>query len=236
MIFLPPAVDNGTYHRFEMNELTLHEDGKSISGWKKSVNSNQSKTILYFGGNAEDVVFINFEAVEYEIKQLISFNYPGYGKSEGKPSQDALYNQAQFIYQQLIEQYQVKSENIIVMGRSLGSSVASYVASRNKVAGLILITPFDSLQSVASNHYKIFPVRWLLKHAFATDQFIAEVTSPVLILAAENDEIIADKNLRNLESRLQQDAKVIRYKNVGHNTIQSHPDYYLDINNFIKTL
>ncbi|MCW9046504.1 MAG: alpha/beta hydrolase [Gammaproteobacteria bacterium] len=218
------------------NEIEFSINNEVLHGWKIDLNKASNKTILYFGGNAEDVVYLNHEAKEFNVRQSITFNYPGYGKSSGKPSQLSLYNNALVVYDLVVKKYQLSADDIIVIGRSLGSSVATYLAANREVSGLILITPFDSIENMASKQYKFFPVKFLLKHPFSTVDYISSVKNPVLMIAAYEDEIIADINLQNLREVAGKQNRFIQYPYVGHNTIQMHESYYKEINNFIEGL
>jgi len=236
LIFFPPQPVKNIYHSVSKNEIEFSINNETLHGWKIDLNAANNKTILYFGGNAEDVVYLNHEAKEFNVRQSFAFNHPGYGKSTGKPSQISLYNNALHIYDLLVKKYQLSSNNIIVVGRSLGSSVATYLAANREVAGLILITPFDSIENIVSKQYKFFPVKLLLKHPFSTIDYIRKVKNPVLMLAAQEDEIIADENLQNLRKVAGKQNRLIQYSNVGHNTIQTHNSYYEEINEFIGSL
>jgi uncharacterized protein len=236
LIFFPPAPDVDVYQMVHQNEIELLINKKKLHGWKINVDPTAKKTLLYFGGNSEDVVGLNFEAKEFSIKQCITFNYSGYGQSKGIPTQESLYSNALEIYDTVSKKYNLKSENIVIFGRSLGSSVATYLAANRESAGVILITPFDSIENIAANHYKFLPVKFILKHRFPTIDYINKIKVPILMLAAEKDEIIADINLQNLDKNTGKNTRLIRYANVGHNTIQTHKDYYAEINEFIGSL
>jgi len=236
LIFFPPLPVDDVYQSVSHNEVRFMIDNEQLHGWRVEGDSAKKKTILYFGGNAEDVVYLNFEAKEFDVRQCITFNHPGYGKSTGKPAQQSLYNNALEIYDLVLREYAVKAEDIIVVGRSLGSSVATYLAANRKVSGLVLITPFDSIKSIASNKYKFFPINYLLKHPFPTVEYIDKVSASVLMLSAVNDEIIADEHLQNLQLVAGVSKRIIRYADVGHNTIQTHHGYYSEINEFITSL
>lgn len=236
LIFFPPAPQEDVYESVSQNEIQISELNKKIHGWDIKVNETKSQTILYFGGNAQDVVYLNFEASEFNVKQLIAINHPGYGKSAGQPTQISIYKNALEVYDWAIKKYQLNPKNIVVMGRSLGSSVATYLAANRQISGLILITPFDSIENIAANQYKYFPIKLLMKHSFPTIDYIGLVTAPTLMLAAERDEIIAEENLANLKQAAGENNRLIRYENVGHNTIQEHNEYYAEINKHIQSL
>ncbi len=236
LIFFPPVAQESTYQKYKNNEIFYLKNKQKTLGWKINNSEGFDKTILYFGGNAEDVIYFNEEAKQYRVKQLITFNYPGYGKSIGTPSQENLYKSALNSYDWIIKKYGLNSQDIIVVGRSLGSSVATYLAANRNVSGLILITPFDSIKSIAQKNYKFVPVSLLMKHPFPTVEYIKKVKIPVLILAAQKDELIPSENLKKLMKQTNNNTKLIEYKNSGHNTIQNDLNYYVDINRFIKSI
>ncbi len=234
LIFFPPQPQDDLYDSVSQNAISFSTSTNQLHGWNIKVNEAQTKTVIYFGGNAQDVVYLNFEAKLFKIKQLIAINHPGYGKSTGKPTQKNFYENALQVYDWALKEYQLKPEDIIVVGRSLGSSVAAYLAAKREVKALILITPFDSIENIAANQYKYFPVRLLMNHAFPTIDYIKQIKVPVLMLAAERDEIIANENLLNLKQAAGDNVKLVIYSNVGHNTIQEAVEYYPEINEFIN--
>ena len=236
LIFFPPLPVDDVYKSVEQNEISYSLNNRKVAGWKINSSAKSDKTILYFGGNAEDVVYMNFEAHEFNVRQVLAFNHPGYGKSSGKASQESLYSNALDVYDKLIKDNHLETQNIVIVGRSLGSSVASFLAANRNNAGLILITPFDSIKNIASSQYKFFPVKYLIRHPFPTVDYIDQIKSPVLMLAAESDEIIATENLNNLKYKAGENNKLVVFPGVGHNTIQTHQQYYMEINNFINTL
>lgn len=232
LIFFPPVPEADLYNSFKQNEISLVSQGKTIAGWKINRESDASKTIIYFGGNAEEVAYLNYEANALKVRQVIAFNHPGYGKSEGRPSQQSLYQNALDVYDYTLKEYKIKPGDIIVIGRSLGSSAAAYLAANREIAGLVLITPFDSIESIAAQRFKYFPIKLILKHSFYTIESIKRVDKRVLILAAEQDEMISDISLNKLGQALGDNSKMVKYSGVGHNTIQTHPAYYDELNRF----
>lgn len=236
MIFLPTSPVDSVYKATQKNEIIFGSQGHEHHGWKINLNSNSKKTIIYFGGNAEDVVYLNYEAENYHAKQIIAFNYPGYGKSQGKASEESFYQSALDVYDHVMETYQLQAEDIIIIGRSIGSSVAAYLGANRNISALILITPFDSVENVAVQHYRFFPVKLLLKHKFLTTDYIVKIKKPILILIAENDEIISKKHSQNLQVISGEQNHIVELSGVGHNTIQSHNDFYNEMNRFINDI
>ncbi len=190
-----------------------------------------SKAILYFGGNAEDVAYnlASFTAA-FPAHSLYLVNYRGYGGSTGEPSESGLLSDAVEVF----DHVHASHPEIAVVGRSLGSGVAVHVASIRDVSRLVLVTPFDSLVNVAREHFRYFPVSWLMRDRYDSAARAASIRAPVLIVMAGADEII---------SRARSDALVAAFEparatvtvldGVGHNGIDAHPQYLESVAEFL---
>ena len=138
-IYFPRQQQNNTVDQIQVNT------DQSVVRLSVS-NPKSTRAILYFGGNAEDV---SLSLPEYA--QTISgvaiymVHYRGYGGSTGSPSEAGLRHDALAIYRHLED----KHSDVLVMGRSLGTSLAIGVAAQFEPKGLLLITPFDSIQAIA---------------------------------------------------------------------------------------
>ncbi len=181
----------------------------------------EKPAILYFGGNAEAV-----ENSIPEFTQMFSdftiylTNYRGYGGSSGKPTEAGLFSDALAIYDRLTAQH----SSLSVIGRSLGSGVASYLAANRKVLKLVLITPYDSISRVAQSHYPVFPVKWLLKDQFDSTRYAPTISSQILVLYAQQDQVIPMGHTKNLLTYLPA-AKSHMKKNATHNDISTNIAY-----------
>jgi hypothetical protein len=179
--------------------------------------------LIYFGGNAEDVsqAMPDFAAA-FPDRAIYLLHYPGYGGSPGTPSEQTIFAEAMALYEQVRKQHQ----NIIVIGRSLGSGVAVHLASLRPVARLVLVTPYDSLQEIAAHHYPYFPIRWLLRDKFESWKYAPQVTAPTRLIVAEDDEVIPRASSDRLRTCFKDGiASYFVIPNVGHNTISQSPDY-----------
>jgi uncharacterized protein len=181
------------------------------------------KALLYFGGNAEDVAYsLPSLSAAFPDHAVYLLNYRGYGGSSGSPSESALFADALALYDKI----RTNHHEIVVVGRSLGSGVAVYLASQRPVARLVLVTPYDSLQDVAARHYPFFPVRWLLLDKFESSKHAKQVTAPTLVVAAEHDEIIPRASTRALVTRFRDGVATLKViPGAGHNTISEKPEY-----------
>ena len=181
------------------------------------------RALIYFGGNAEDVSrSLPSLSAAFPDRAIYLLHYRGYGGSSGAPSEEALFADALTLF----DEVHPKHPDVNVVGRSLGSSVAVYVASLRPVARLVLVTPFDSLQDLAALYYPYFPVRRLLLDKFESSKFAPQVTAPTLIVAAENDEIVPRANTESLQSRFKAGLATLRVvAGTGHNTISNSAEY-----------
>ena len=176
--------------------ITLPVDGGEVLVTARGRSS--PKALIYFGGNAEDVAYSLPElSAAFPGHALYLLHYRGYGGSAGKPSEAALFADALALFDKI----RAGHPEIMVVGRSLGSAVAVYLASLRPVSRLILVTPFDSLPDVAARHYPYFPVRWLLRDRLESSKYASKVTAPTLVIAAEHDEIIPRASTESLASR-----------------------------------
>lgn len=203
-------------------KLRLKNDGVAISIWKAS--SNNPRAVIYFGGNAEDVSQ-NIAPFRQTLSgyDIYLVNYRGYGGSEGKPSEAALYEDALMVYDHLKDDY----EAISIIGRSLGSGVATYVASRRDVERLALISPYDSIVNVAREAYPIFPVSLLLRDKYNSAARAHLISAPTLMIIAENDEIISRRRSEALAEKFdpaQLQKTVIPGTN--HQTVAGPPQFW----------
>ena len=151
--------------------------------------SDDRLVILGFGGNAW-----NAEALAAYLHDLfpdvdvVAFHYRGYRPSTGQPSADALLADAPVVHDHVIAA--LNTERVVAVGFSIGSGVAAHIASRRPLAGLIVVSPFDSLEALARQLYPWAPVRWLLRHHMSPADDVRGLNTPIALIAAERDTII----------------------------------------------
>jgi pimeloyl-ACP methyl ester carboxylesterase len=181
------------------------------------------RALIYFGGNAEDVsVNLPSFSAAFPDTAIYLLHYRGYGGSSGEPSEDALFSDALTLF----DEVHPKHPDVDVVGRSLGSGIAVYVASKRPVARLVLVTPYDSLEDLATRQFPYLPVKWLLLDKYESWRFAPRVSAPTLIMAADQDEIIPRASTELLLSRFTTGlASLVVLPGTGHNTISSSPEY-----------
>jgi pimeloyl-ACP methyl ester carboxylesterase len=179
--------------------------------------------VLYFGGNAEDVSW-SLEDLEqaYPDHDLYLMHYRGYGGSTGQPTEAALFADALALF----DLVHTDHRSIVVVGRSLGSGVAAYLASRRPVSRLVLVTPFDSVLEIAARSFWFVPVRWLLRDRFESTKYAPEIAAPTTIIAAEHDVEVPRRHTEALSRHFRPGFATLHViAGAGHNTISSSPDY-----------
>jgi len=219
--------------RYGIPEETIifKNDDVSLHGW--ILNRGQKKGLIYFGGNSEDITGnINQFRELFKNYTVYLINYRGYGKSQGNPTQQGLFSDAVSIYDQIMGLH----SSISLMGRSLGSGVAVYLAAKRDIEKLFLLTPFDSVAEVAQTHYPYFPTRYLVKDRFDSVTYAKYINVPILIIAAELDQVVPVKHAQKLRDQFTQ-ARISYHSISGaeHNDVTSFPLYRQVIETFIDT-
>jgi fermentation-respiration switch protein FrsA (DUF1100 family) len=118
------------------------------------------------------------------------FDYRGYGSSQGRPSEHGTYLDVRAAYRWLTKKKKIPDENTIVFGRSLGGSIAAYLAGKAKPRGLVIESAFTSYVDIGRKFYPYMPVKWFAKFNYSTIDYVRKVTCPVLVIHSRNDEIV----------------------------------------------
>jgi fermentation-respiration switch protein FrsA (DUF1100 family) len=208
-------------------------DGQRLQGWFVP-NGGRGAALIYFGGNAEEVSGLALEARELPGISFVLFNYRGYGQSTGKPGERALFADALAIYVWAASRPGIDRSRIVVMGRSLGSGVATYVAAQRPVAGVVLVTPYDSLAAVGRSHYPFLAVGALLRHRFDSASRARTIDAPMLALIGGADTIIPPQRGEALVRAWRGPATAIILPAAGHNDIGLRRAYWQSIREFLR--
>ncbi|HMR30356.1 MAG TPA: alpha/beta hydrolase [Geminicoccaceae bacterium] len=145
--------------------------------------------LIGFGGNAwnaDDLAaYLARRAAGLDV---VAFHYRGYAPSQGSPGEAAFFADALMIHDHLVERLQPR--RVLGAGFSLGSGVLAYLAARRRLDGVVLVTPFDSIEAVAASRYFWAPVRPLLRHPFRSDRHLRDVEVPAAVIMAAEDNIV----------------------------------------------
>ncbi len=227
LYFPPDAALQTTKETIEINNGSF-----TLRGWVVNETDNDTNNaIIYFGGNAERPDLSTADFKELFSGQTIYFiNYRGYGNSDGTPTEVALYDDAMAIYDYIAPQH----NHISVIGRSLGTGVATYLATQRDIHKMVLVTPFDCITNIAQATYPIFPMQLLLKDNYNSAERAPQITTPTLIIMAGNDRVIpassTDKLIQQFTAITPQVSVI---EDATHNTIQDYTQYYLLLRDFM---
>lgn len=225
--FLYWAQDSLLYHpkprafSTPLSMFTFKNDHEKIVVSTKQYSGK--KAIIYFGGNGEDVSQ-NLPVFEKEFPKhaLYFMHYRSYGGSTGSPSEKANISDAIALFKQVKENH----ADIAIVGRSLGTGIAIRLASQFTATHLVLITPYDSIEAIASSKFPYLPISFLLRDKYNSGKHASKIKIPTTVFMAGNDKVIPRESTETLFSRFQEGvASLVLIKDVGHNTISSHTQY-----------
>jgi hypothetical protein len=208
-------------------------DGVTLRGWLLPGAPAPAPLVVYYGGNAEEV---SWQAAEPRWPggwSLALVNYRGYGQSEGRPSERALSADALQVLDALLARPDVEARRVVLFGRSLGSGVAVQMAAARPVAGLVLVSPFDSMVAVARRHYPWLPVKLLLRHPFDGLARAPGITAPLQAIVAGADTIIPPAHSRRLFEAWAGPKAWTEIPGADHNDLGVSPAYWSAVRSFL---
>jgi fermentation-respiration switch protein FrsA (DUF1100 family) len=206
----------------QAEEITLDtEDGEKLIAWHVPARDGKP-FVLYFHGNGGALRMrdARFRKLTADGTGLLALSYRGYGGSTGSPSETGLLRDAAAAYAFAAARH--PAERIVVFGESLGSAVAVALAADKEVAALILQAPFTSAVDIAAAVYPYIPVRLLMWDQFRSDQRIARVRAPLLILHGERDPTVPIAHGERLFARANEPKRMLRFPGAGHNGLDEH--------------
>jgi fermentation-respiration switch protein FrsA (DUF1100 family) len=195
LVYHPTPWDDKDWVR--LSRLPLEEvwfqaqDGTRLFGWYVPA-TGLSAVLLWCHGNAGNIIhrLENLAALHKIGLSVFLFDYRGYGRSEGMPSEPGLYQDALAAYEVLTKAKQVPPERIVLFGRSLGAAVAGTLASQRPAAGLILESAFPSVEALAKFHYWGLPMHWLVSAEYNLADRLRQVSRPVLVIHGDRDSLV----------------------------------------------
>ncbi len=233
ILFLPTILEQDYQYEsdFPFEELFLKTDDHATINALHFKVKNPKGVILYFHGNAGDLsrwgkVTEYFVAKQYDV---LVMDYRTYG---GILSEQAFYKDAQYCYDYLLKQY--SEDQITLYGRSLGTGIASYVASKNKPKQLVLETPYYSILDVAEHRFSMFPLEKLLKYHFPTFKYLPKTSCLVTILHGTDDSIVPYASGKKLLGLDIDNLNFITVDGGNHNNLIEFEDYHNTINDLLQ--
>ncbi len=178
--------------------------------------------VLYFHGNRKNISWYAkyppfFTRHGYEVWMI---DYPGYGKSTGKFSEENLYNWADYLYKFANSKF--SPDSIIIYGKSMGTGIASQLASKQPSKRLILETPYYDYPSILKTFLPFYPIEWIIKYKIPTYRYLMHTHVPVSIFQGTNDRIVTYNNAKKLKTVLKKDDEFITIKGGSHNDLYKY--------------
>src|SRR5882757_4658691 len=196
-------------------------DGEKVIVWHVPARPGHP-VILYFHGNGDFLAgfFGRFRELIADGTGVIALSYRGYAGSSGQPSERGLLLDAAAAYAFATARY--SADKIVVWGFSLGTGVAVALAAEAPVGKLILEAPYTSIADVAASAFPIFPVRLVIKDPFHSDQRIARVNAPLLVMHGVRDAMIPIAFGERLFAQAHEPKQFVRLPDGGHNDLDAH--------------
>lgn len=201
-------------------EVTLTTSGgHDLYSWYGAAEEGQP-TFLFLHGNGGAVSDRGrqFRLLMSEGFGVSMVGYPGFGGSEGSPSEPGLIEAAELAYEHVLSPG-LRPEDIVIHGKSLGTAVAVQLAAARPARALILAAPMSSVVDIAAGMYPYAPVRWVLRDPFRSIDHIAKIDMPLLIVHGDADEVISYESGRELFSKAREPKMFHTLEGAGHNNI-----------------
>lgn len=221
-----PADFEFFYENQETEEYTIEtRDGATLNGLHFKID-NPKGVVLYLKGNSKSIKGWGKFAVDFTRNgyDVVMLDYRGFGKSTGRRTQKALKRDIQVVYNKLREL--VPEKYIIVYGRSLGSGLATKLASVNSPRMLILDAPYYSLTKVAGRYAPFMPLSWLMKYPLPTYKWLKYVQCPIHIIHGTDDKLIPYKTSVKLSKIKPKITKLYTIIGGGHKNLNNFESYH----------
>jgi uncharacterized protein len=196
-------------------------DGQKVIVWHVPAKPGHA-VILYFPGNGDYLAgrISRFRGMISDGTGLVALSYRGYAGSSGQPSERGILQDATAAYGFTSAQY--AASRVVVWGFSLGTGVAVALAAEQPVGKLILEAPYTSTADIAGARFRWVPVRWLMRDQFRSDQRIARVTAPLLIMHGTNDPVIPISFGERLFALAHEPKQFVRFPDGGHDNLDNY--------------
>jgi hypothetical protein len=193
-VFFPTRELVGTPADAGLEYTSVHletEDGLRLHGWWAPAEPERA-VLLFFHGNAGNISDrVDSIGVFHDLDlSVFIFDYRGYGQSQGEPSEQGTYADAEAAWTYLTEERGVPPDRIVMFGRSLGGGVAAELATRHRPRALVLESTFSSIRDMAAAAMPLVPIGAFLRTRYDTLSKVSSITAPVLVVHSRDDEVV----------------------------------------------
>lgn len=236
----PEYYNNPAAFRLKYNELELNSaSGVKLNAWH--MPGDRPTTVLLLSGNGGNMAAMLGHIITFNSLGCSSFtvDYPGFGQSEGQPSEEGTYEAAEAAWLYLTEEKKTKPEQIIVYSFSLGGGVAAWLAQKYRPGGLVLDSTFTRLAEVGKT---IAPemadqVEILLGQSYDSQSRLADIRGPLLVIHSREDRLVPYQQGRALYESYQNGPKTMVSGQGGHMDFMLNRSEYLPaIKKFVQSV
>ena len=224
LLFAPERLARG--HQFtvpDVVERKIEVDGATLSALHfRQPNAKGVVFFLHGNGGSLQGWLTSTDFYRHTGFDLFMIDYRGYGKSTGRIASEAqLHEDVRAAWNLIAPEY--AGRKVVLYGRSLGTGLATNLATEVDADLLVLVSPYSSLRDAARDHYSWVPPA-VLRYPMRTDQWLPQVRIPVLILHGERDAVIGIEHAERLKA-LKPSAELVRLKDTGHNDVHLSQEY-----------
>ncbi|MHB1423882.1 MAG: alpha/beta hydrolase [Gemmataceae bacterium] len=217
-------------------EMTSQRGDHIHAWWSKAKNwQPEQGAVLFCHGNGGNLSHRG-RVLTHWIKEMglavLIFDYPGYGRSSGEPSEEGCYAAGEAAYDWLCRTAKVPAERIILYGGSLGGGIATELASRRPHWALVLVATFTSIPDMAQSRFPWLPGRWLVRQRFDNLDKIASCRGPVFLAHSPQDGLIPFTQGERLFAAAPEPKRFFPMPNYHHNDLPT-PDFYPALQHFL---
>lgn len=215
--------DFGIPHR-ERNIRFSESDNINIIEFPAPVRERRG-LVLYYHGNRRNISWYarhvgGFHRNGYDVWMI---DYPGYGKSTGRLEVDKLFAYALQMYK--LARTQTSPDSMVIYGRSMGTGIAAWLASREPAHRLILETPYYSLASLVASYLPIYPWEQMIRYRIRTHEYLPDVKAPVTVFQGTDDWTVPMRNASRLKTFLKPGDEFVAIEGGSHNDLESFPAF-----------
>jgi fermentation-respiration switch protein FrsA (DUF1100 family) len=215
-------------------------DGVKLHGWFFAADAAEAPFIIWFHGNAGNITersLIADELRRHGVNVLL-FDWRGYGKSEGDPTESRLYIDAEAVYDFAVRDLHAHAGRIALYGESLGGPYAAWLATRRKAHCVVIENSFPSLRDLGNALYAPVPLGYFAPCSLTTTRWLNKAGVPVLVMHGRRDQVIPFPLGMRLYDDLRVPKRLLVSETAGHSEIASAEGerYYETVTSFVKSL
>ena len=218
-------------------DLTLTTaDGVALAAWYIP-HDNPRGTLIFCHGNAGNIAdrLGDVQLLHGMRLNVLMFDYRGFGRSTGRPTEQGTYEDAETVWRYLVETRRESPQRIVVFGRSLGGAVAIELAGRRELAGLIIESSFTNIVDIGRLHYWFLPVSWIVSYRYASIDKIPHITCPKIFFHGTDDRLIPIEYGRRLFEAAAEPKRFVETPGEHHTAGYSYsPQYSIQLVAFLK--